>query len=174
LRHCGALCAAGLLVAQLAGCSAERSLASASAGTELPVLTDIAFVKEMRYVPEVDSWQTCPSDSQAACADSLLPQWRRLALRLAPRCTPELLQDLSSHARSQMAGYRPSFAWDSPPFVPVTCFREHRKLVYAAPLERLPSHQPGVTRKLMAYVLYDPLTRSILRVTVTIRGARDE
>ena len=74
----------------------------------------------------------------------------------------------------QMEGYKRVPNLDSIALRPVGTDAQRGKLVLEGTLETLPTHSPLVTRWLKVFLLYDVPTKSLTRVTITIRGERLE
>jgi len=153
---------------------------AAAAGPEPSDPGDDAFpvalgvVPEMAYVPEVDSWSACQPDAFAEHVPQVRSEWKTHRRWVAKRLTPGLVRSLSRWARPQMEAYRSVPSLDALPWKPVAVHEPHGKLVLEATVDTLPVHAPLVKRWLKLYVLYDLRVKSILGVTITIRGARFE
>ena len=143
-----------------------------SADVEYPVA--LCVVPEMNYVPELDSWSACRPDAFAEHLPHVRSDWKTHSRWVAKRLTPELVRSLSRWARPQMAAYRAVPPLEDLQWKPVAVHEPHGKLVLEATVDTLPVHAPLVTRWLKLYLLYDMQGKSILRVTITIRGARFE
>ena len=134
----------------------------------------LCLVPEMSYIPEVDDWEFCAADKFPEHTASARTDWKGRVRWATKHVTPELARSLSRWARPQMAKYT-----TIPPLekTELKLVRQHprgNKLVFEATVDTLPSHAPLVTRWLKIYLLYDTSSRSILRMTVTIRGQRLE
>ena len=153
---------------------------SVLASAEAPDSTDVEYpvalcvVPEMNYVPELDSWSACQPDAFTEHLPQVRSDWKTHSRWVAKRLTPELVRSLSRWARPQMAAYRAVPPLEDLPWKPVAVHQPHGKLVLEATVDTLPVHAPLVTRWLKLYLLYDMRGKSILRVTITIRGARFE
>jgi len=134
----------------------------------------LCMVPEMSYIPEVDDWEFCAADKLPEHMATVRKDWKGRITWATKHITPELARSLSRWARPQMGKYK-----TVPPLekAELKLVRQHprgNKLVYEATVDTLPSHAPLVTRWLKVYLLYDTGSKSILRMTVTIRGQRLE
>ena len=149
----------------------ERAKSVQSAEGERPVF---CAVPEMGYIPEVNSWEPCKPNDFADDAANVRTEWKRLAPWVATRVTPELARSLSRWARTQMGKYERVSPLEKVDFKPVHSHKQHGKIVLEGTVDELPSHSSVVNRWLKLYLLYDTRSKSILRVTATIRGERLE
>ena len=134
----------------------------------------LCVVPEMSYIPEVDDWESCPADKFAEHTISAKTDWKGRVRWATKHVTPELARSLSRWARPQMAKYKTIPPLDRTELKLVRRHPRGNKLDYEATMDTLPSHAPLVTRWLKVYLLYDTGSKSILRMTVTIRGQRLE
>jgi hypothetical protein len=135
---------------------------------------DIALVKEMSFIPEVDAWEPCAAGECSAESLAVAKQWDSIAPLIIPYVSPENIKALSKWAKEQMNDYAAVPELKNLAFSPIRRDTVHKKLVLEARAAPLPSHEPVVHRTLMLYLLYDRITKKILRVTVTVRGRADE
>lgn len=143
-----------------------------SADVEYPLA--LCVVPEMNYVPELDSWSACRPDAFAEHLPQVRSDWKTHRRWVAKRLAPELVRSLSRWAQPQMEAYRSVPSLEDLDWKPVAVHEPHGKLVLEATVDTLPVHAPLVTRWLKLYLLYDVRGKSLLRVTITIRGARFE
>ena len=128
----------------------------------------LAEVPEMMSLPEEKCWSSCdpnafPEEVAAAAAD-----WRKKSAWVQGHLTPELARGLSRWAHEQMASYQQVPDVAGAKWKPVAADKTH--LLLEAIVDTLPVHSPLVTRWLVLFVSYDRSTKSIDRVTITIRG----
>ncbi len=128
------------------------------------------FVPEMGYMPELDSWQRAKPEDFAGCEAWVRADWKKKHPWIAKRLTPEVARSLSRWAREEMREYEKVPSVEKLTLKPVRVHPQHGKLLLEATLDALPSHAPLVTRWLKVYLLCDEPSKSIERVTITIRG----
>ncbi len=134
----------------------------------------LSLVPEMGYIPEVDDWEFCPADAFPEHAADVQAAWKALAEWAGRQVTPQRARALSRWARPQMAAYDAVPPPARAALEPARRQPQRGRLVYELTVDTLPTHHPVVTRWLKVYLLYDPHTKAILRMTVTIRGERLE
>ncbi|MBN2036027.1 MAG: hypothetical protein JW768_04730 [Chitinispirillaceae bacterium] len=135
---------------------------------------DIALVKEMSFIPEVDAWEPCAAGECREDSLAVTAQWDTLSPMIKPYVQPGIIKTLSQWAKKQMSGYATVPELKNLAFFPIRRDTVHKKLVLEAHAAPLPSHEPVVRRTLTLYLLYDLITKKILRVTVTVRGRAEE
>jgi hypothetical protein len=162
------------LVLLLAGEAAVPGDATLPAQRDEPFPMALCFVPEMSYIPEVDDWEFCPPDQFTGHAAAARAAWERHIPWATGHVTPAIARNLSRWARPQMASYN-----EFPPLAGAKLSLVGRhprggRFVYEITVDTLPSHAPLVTRWLKVYLLYDAGSKSMLRMTVTVRGERLE
>jgi hypothetical protein len=169
-------CLAGLLLPSSRTRAADVLTLTAE---DLATRPPLALVAEMDLVPEVEGWTAVdpnvPPDAAAtAAAATLKAEWAKLAPWLTPKLTPAVARALSRWAAPQMEKYATVPPLDKLTFQPVATLKQRGLIVFETKVDRLPVHHQLVTRHLVAYVTYDPETKTIKRVTITIRGHVEE
>ena len=101
-------------------------------------------------------------------------EWKTRIPQLKDRVTPEQVRSLSRWAKPQMEGYKSVPSLEGIKLQPVGTDAKRERLVLEGTIDTLPTHSPLVTRWLKVFLLYDLHTKSISRITVTIRGERLE
>ena len=157
-----------LAVAALARAAEEQPKRPGDASPDVPV--GFCITPEMMYIPEVADWPRCEPDAVREQTQGALADWKGKRPWVEKRLTPELARSLSRWARKEMEAYRRVPPLAKVDFQPVRHHKASRKLVLKGVVDTLPSHSPIVTRWLLVYLLYDEPTRSVVRMTVTIRG----
>jgi hypothetical protein len=158
-----------------AACSAVAPGQEGPAKAEKPSLpTGLCAVEEMQFIPEVDSWERCDPKAYADAVQNADKAWPNEAKRIEGYVTPELAQRLSRWSKKQMEGYTHVPPLEKIALEPVRHYPKGNKLLLRGTVDTLPTHAPLVTRWLQVYVLCDSSGKSIDRVTVTIRGERQE
>ncbi|MHC4789222.1 MAG: hypothetical protein ACYS8K_08500 [Planctomycetota bacterium] len=135
---------------------------------ELPI--GVCLVREMGYIPELNSWGSDKAGKLADHVDRAGDQWRKQIPSLKKLITPRLARRLSRWARKQMAAYKTVPPLANVKFKPVRVNKQQRKIVFEGTLDTLPTHSRIVTRWLRVYLLYDEPSSTVLRTTITIRG----
>ncbi len=134
----------------------------------------ICFVKEMDFIPELDSWSRCTTEVSKKILNDMLIAWKKIVPEVEKLLTPVMVQALSQWAQEQMKEYDSIPPLPAISFKPVREYNDQYELVYEATVDTLPTHIDIVTRWLKIYVLYEKATKSITRTTVTIRGEKLE
>lgn len=127
-------------------------------------------VPEMEFIPEVDSWPPYQSAEAAGDATAFAKAWTEQRQWVGDLLPGDLAKGLSRWARPQMEKYGGVAPIEKIDFHPVSSFQPRGMIVYEAIADNLPTHSKLVTRQLKLYVLYNTESKSIVRVTVTIRG----
>jgi hypothetical protein len=146
-----------------------------SAGNE-----EVSFVPEMEPLPDMDvadSAYRWNDTEKARFSDDIrraVAEWKTRIPRLRDRVTPEQVRSLSRWAKPQMEDYKSVPSLDDIKLQPVGTDAKRERLVLEGTIDTLPTHSPLVTRWLKVFLLYDLHTKSISRITVTIRGERLE
>jgi hypothetical protein len=139
----------------------------------LPV--GLCAVQEMKFIPEVGSWNKCAPGAYPEAVKQVQNAWPEQSARIARYVTPDLARRLSLWAQKEMEAYQRVPPLDNIRFTPVTESPKSGWIVLRGIVDTLPTHAPGVvTRWLELYVLCDKSGKPIERVTVTIRGERQE
>lgn len=131
--------------------------------------TGIALVREMEDFPE-RLWPRCsaaeyPDDVALAVSD-----WKQKAAAVAPQVTPNVVRALSRWAEREMEAYTSVPPLSETHLALAGKNDSRRQLLLEGTVDTLPSHSVLVTRWLKLYLVYSLETRSVVRVTVTIRG----
>ena len=134
----------------------------------------ICFVKEMNFIPEVDSWSLCTTEVSKDITSDMLAAWKKAVPEVEKLLTPVMAQVLSEWAQEQMKEYDSIPPLSAISFKPVREYNDQYKLVYEATVDTLPTHSEIVNRWLKIFVLYEKAAKSIIRTTVTIRGEKLE
>ena len=173
-----------------AGCAAAAAETS-PAGTNLHVrgpqgpsrgatFATLAFVPEMEPLPGMDvsehahRWTDADKARWADDIRRATALWEKQIPGLKGQLTAERVRSLSRWAKPQMEGYKRTPNLDGVALRPAGTDAQQGKLVLEGTLETLPTHSPLVTRWLKVYLLYDLSTKSLTRITITIRGERLE
>jgi hypothetical protein len=141
---------------------------------------EVSFVPEMEPFPDMEVTNTVyhwNDTEKTRLADDIrraTEQWKTRIPQLQASITPEQARSLSRWAKTQMEGYRSIPPLERAELRPVGTDANHEKLLLEATIDTLPTHSPLVTRWLKAFLVYDLRTKSISRITVTIRGERLE
>jgi hypothetical protein len=141
---------------------------------ELAQRPALSLVPEMQIVPEADGWPATDAGAFADASAGFHAEWAKLAPWVGTKVTPAVARALSRWSAAQMKDYAAVPPLDKLKFVPVAALKDRRVVVFQANLDRLPTHSPLVTRHLIAYVCYNVESKSIARVTITIRGHVEE
>lgn len=163
----GAVALAGLFLS-LAGppiCRADNR-------RDLPPVP-IVFAPEMAGLSELDEWEhfgPAPPADFAAHEKTIATRWNELRPWLKTRVTPAAVRRLSRWAVPQMEGYQRVPPLDKASFHPVRQEPGGKRLLYEAILDTLPTHHALVTRWLKVYLVFDPTSKAVQKVIVTIRG----
>lgn len=162
------------LVFLLAGEAAASGEATPTTNRDEPFPIALCFVPEMSYIPEVDDWEFCPPDQFTEHGAAAREAWERHIPWANGHVTPAVARGLSRWAHLQMANYNAV-----PPLAgaKLNLMGRHPRggrFVYEITVDTLPSHAPLVTRWLKVYLLYDAGSKTMLRMTVTVRGERLE
>jgi hypothetical protein len=131
---------------------------------------DIAFVREMSFIPEVDTWTRCPDSGFSKDSVAVSIQWDTLYSRIALHFSQQTAKDLSNWAKQQMAGYKKTPELSHLHFSPCRMDTTRKKILFQAIVDTLPTHNPAVSRILKLYLMYDLIDHKVQRVTATIRG----
>ncbi len=132
------------------------------------------LVPEMEHIPELNTWPLCTTKTYAEETKNLQAEWKNNASWVASQINPEIVSALSRWAIKEMKSYKKIPPLTEVRFKPVREYRDLNKIVFEATADTLPTHSQIVTRWLKFYVIYDILTKTIVRVTVTIRGEKLE
>ncbi len=136
---------------------------------------DVRFVPEMEPLPGVTEAALAITPGVRMAFDAA---WERARPAVAARVNPAALAEISRWAKEQTAGAPLSPGWlDALPMDPMG--RTDAGLaVFGQSAEQstavLPSHSPLVRRRLIVAPVFDPATRTIPIVFVTIRGWAEE
>jgi hypothetical protein len=145
-----------------------------AAGTSTVALTgypvNISYVKEMSYIPEVDGWEKCSAADYAADSQKVAAQWDSIRVWVRQQYTAATVRALSGWAKKQMAAYKKTPQLKGLKFSAVRARPDHKKVVFQAVADTLPTHSPTVTRYLKIFLMYDSAEGRIVGVTLTIRG----
>ncbi len=134
----------------------------------------VCFVREMDFIPEIDTWPACTTKVSEDLTQEMLAAWSKKLPEIEKLVTPELARSLSQWAQKQMKGYDSIPSLSKLTFKPVREYNNLNKIVYEATVDTLPTHINIVTRWLVIYVLWDIHSDSVIRTTVTIRGEKLE
>jgi hypothetical protein len=156
----------------LIGFLAIQTFCAQKSVPDFPV--DIAYVREMSFIPEVDTWTRCQDSGFSKDSIAVATQWDALYSRITPHCSQQTARDLSNWAKEQMAGYKKNPDLSRLHFSPCRMDTIRNKILFQATVDTLPTHNPAVTRILKLYLMYDLIDQKVQRVTVTIRGVVKE
>jgi len=131
-------------------------------------------VAEMRGVVEIDGAAAVKPADVAGMRGDFDKAWQSQAEWVAARLTPELIRALSRWSNRAMEKYVAVPAAGKAALEAATRSADGRYVVYSAELDKLPADHAIVFRRLYLYVTYDTMQKRIDRVTVTIRGWREE
>ncbi len=136
---------------------------------------DVVFVPEMEPLPGVTE---APLALTPGAREAFVAAWKRARPSVVARVTPAALAGISRWAKPQTSGAALPAGWiETLPMVPMGR-TDAGWTVYGQSAERstidLPSHAPTVHRRLIVAPAFDPATRSIPTVFVTIRGWAEE
>ncbi len=134
----------------------------------------LCLVSEMGVIPELDTWEQRKVEARPEKVEAFEAAWEKQRPWVAEHLTAGAVRALSNWARPQMEKYETVGPLDKLKFRPVTFFKQRGLILYEATVESLPSHSPLVQRWLKVYVLSGEENKSIIRVTVTIRGQVEE
>ncbi len=153
------------------GCVGVHTLRSGV--TEAPL--SWCLVREMDPIPEM-WWPPCQGDAYPDDVARALTDWEKKRPWVQQRLTPSLVRSLSRWAHREMETYDSVPQLTGVKLCPVACKAkgDHNKwILLEGTVDTLPSHSPGiVTRWLKIFLVYDSEIWSVVRATVTIRGAR--
>jgi hypothetical protein len=135
---------------------------------------DIAFVREMSFIPEADTWVRCPDGGFAKDSIAVATAWDTLYPVISSHISPQTLKDLSNWAKDRMADYKTIPPLHHLRFAPYRMDSIYKKIVFQATADSLPTHEQTVTRLLKLFLTYDRIDHRIQRVTITIRGEAGE
>jgi hypothetical protein len=138
------------------------------------LLVPLCLIPEMGSVPELDSWSRCEPEPWKEQTAAAAADWKKKSGCIAKLVTPDVARALSGWARPQMKKYHKVPSLEKLDFKPVAAEESGNQLLLEATVDTLPTHSNLVTRWLKLYLLYDVPGKSIVRVTVTIRGQRLE
>jgi hypothetical protein len=157
-----------LLAIAMAGLLFIPSLCAKKPAPGFPV--DIAFVREMSFIPEADTWVRCPDGGFAQDSIAVAAAWDALYPVISSHISPQTLKGLSNWAKDRMADYKTIPSLHHLRFAPYRMDSIYKKIVFQTTADSLPTHEPAVTRLLKLYLTYDRIEHRIQRVTITIRG----
>jgi hypothetical protein len=145
----------------------EKGASPAKAKEPVP----LHLLPEMERNPDIDGGRRCRPDQFPKEKAAALADWQKKKRDwVAKQVTPEVVRKLSRWARKEMEQYKAVPPLTKVDFKPVRHREADRRLLLEGTLDTLPTHSPLVTRWLKVFLLYDKTTKSIIRVTVTIRG----
>ncbi len=170
-RDCKALRAALVLAGVLLSLATE-AICRADDRREPPPVP-IVLEPEMAGIGELNDWEHLTPEAAAGFAvheKAIAARWDELRPWLKTRVTAAAVRRLSRWARPQMEGYLRVPLLEKAVFQPVRREPEGERLLYEATLDTLPTHHPLVTRWLKVYLVFDPTSKTVPKVIVTIRG----
>jgi hypothetical protein len=161
-----------ILVALLTFHSGQAAVGheSMNASNQGPQEVSVRPVREMNRIPEVDDWTSCAAGAFSAETVDAARTWAKICPSVQKELTPELVRSLSRWAMPQMASYTKVPAINKVVWTAVSRDNDTRRLVLETTVDKLPTHSPLVKRWLKLFLVYEPSTRSIPTVIVTIRG----
>ena len=131
-------------------------------------------VAEMRGVAAVDGATPATPEDVAEFRAEFEKAWAAEAPWVADRVTPQLVRALSRWSNRAMEKYAVVPEPAKAALRAAARSADKRYVVYEAELDKLPADHAIVFRRLYLYVTYDTVLNRIDRVTVTIRGWREE
>jgi hypothetical protein len=152
----------------IAGLPVIVTLCAKKSVPDFPV--DIAYVREMSCIPEVDTWNRCPESGFSKDSIAVAAVWDTLRSKILPFISPQTVKNLSNRAPEQMTGYTKTPDLMRLCFSPCRFDANCKKILFQATVDTLPSLDPIVTRYLKLYLMYDPINQKVQRATFTIRG----
>ena len=144
------------------------SFCSRKSAPHFPI--DIAYVREMSFIPEVDTWNPCPDSGFSRDSIAVAAQWDTLYSKILPHLSRQTARSLSTWSAKQMAGYTKIPDLSRLHFSPCRMDTAFKKILFQTTVDTLPTHDPVVTRFLKMYLTYDQINQKVQRATVTIRG----
>jgi len=133
----------------------------------------IELKPEMAGIAELDDWQPCAAEDLPEQPDwqaAIKAHWDELRPWLQRRVTAAAVRRLSRWAKPQMEAYKRVPPLEKAVFTPVRRDPAGRHVLYEATLDTLPTHHHLVTRWLKVYLIFDSQSKSVQKVTITIRG----
>ncbi len=164
---------AALIVMMAAATTAPSAIVQIGA-EELGSRPTLCLVAEMGSIPEADTWTACGDGAFAKEAEAFQAAWVKESGWVAGHVTADVVRALSRWAKPQMEKYAAVPALDKLKFTPMALEQRTGMVVYEATVDNLPVHNALVKRWLKIYVLCSGDGKTILRVTVTIRGQVEE
>jgi hypothetical protein len=131
-------------------------------------------VPEMNLPSTVAGWSDAEKAKYADDLGRAVAEWRKRVPDIKSQLTPERVRSLSRWAKTQMEGYKSIPSLENVVLRPVGTDAKRERLVLEGTLDTLPTHSSLVARWLKVYLLYDLHTKSVSRITITIRGERLE
>jgi hypothetical protein len=141
---------------------------------------EVSFIPEMSPLTGMDVPENAHQwtyDEKARLAEDIrraAAQWKVRIPEVKEQTSAEKVRLLSRWAKTQMEGYKAVPDLARVVLQPYGADADRRHLVLEGTIDTLPTHSPLVTRWLKVYVLYDLQSKSIARITITIRGERLE
>jgi hypothetical protein len=136
-------------------------------------LVGLSFIPEMDFIPEIDSWSYCDTAKNKYTKDikKAKADWKEKHDWIKGHINIKLVKSLSRWAKKEMKKYNkvPALPKDIK-LKPIRYSEVGNKIVFESTLDTLPTHSSIVTRWLKIIILYDRITESITKVTITIRG----
>jgi hypothetical protein len=130
----------------------------------------VVFVREMAYIPEVDTLSVFPNDTALPVDSSVYRCWKKAIPVLGKQLTAQRVRDLSGWSHKQMEQYSKVSFRGPVAFKVIRISTDSTLYACEAILDTLPSHEVIITRWLKAYIVYNKKTKTAGGLIITIRG----